>query len=79
VRSADARSRKRDRPDGVTQGFQVILNKVEPRFCVLARNLLSKEVCRAALFDEVEPVRPQMPLVSKPIAATCRAERLARA
>ena len=29
MRSTDARSRERDRPEGVTQGFQVILNKVD--------------------------------------------------
>ena len=78
VRSTDARSRKRDRPEGVVQAFQVILNKVEPRFCVLARNLLSKDDCRAALADEVEPARPEVPLVSKSSAFACRAERLAR-
>jgi len=53
VRSTDARRRKRDRPDGVIQGFQVSLYKVEPRICVLARNLLSKDDCRAALRDEM--------------------------
>jgi hypothetical protein len=58
VRRTDARSRERDRPDGVTQSFQVILNKVDPRVCVLARNLLSKYNCRAALLDEPEPRRP---------------------
>jgi hypothetical protein len=55
------------------------LYKVEPRICVLARNLLSSDDCRAALFDEVEEGRPKVPLVSKPSALTCRAERLARA
>jgi hypothetical protein len=58
VRSTDARRRERDRPDAVTHGFQVILNKVEPRLCVLARNLLSKDDCRASLLDEVEPGWP---------------------
>jgi hypothetical protein len=78
VGSTDARRRKRDRPEGVIHGFQVILYKVEPRLCVLARNLLSKDDCRAALADEVLPGRPEVPLVSKPIAFACRAERLAR-
>jgi hypothetical protein len=58
VRSTDARRRKRDRPDPVSQAFQVILYKVDPRICVAARNLLSKDRCRAALIDEVEEVRP---------------------
>lgn len=78
VRRTDARSRKRDRPDGVTHGFQVIAYKVDPRVCVFARNLLSKHDCRAALLDEVVECRPQVPLVIKPSALACRAERLAR-
>jgi hypothetical protein len=78
MRRTDARRRKRDRPEGVTQVFQVIVYKVEPRACVAARNLLSKDDCRLALFDEVLPGRPEVPLVSKPSAFACRAERLAR-
>jgi hypothetical protein len=77
VRSTDARRRKRDRPDPVSHAFQVILNKVDPRVCVTARNLLSKDRCRAALLDEVEERRPKVPLVSKPSSRACRAERLA--
>lgn len=79
VRSTDARSRKRDRPEGIAHGFQVILYKVEPRLCVTACNLLTKEDSRAALANEVVPGRPKMPLVSKPSSFTCRAERLAGA
>lgn len=78
MRRTDARRRKRDRPDGVIQGFHVIAYKVDPRICVLARNLLSKDRCRAALADEVVPVRPEMPLVSKAKSCACRGERLAR-
>ncbi|CUX25631.1 hypothetical protein AGR5A_Cc20261 [Agrobacterium genomosp. 5 str. CFBP 6626] len=58
VRSTDARRRKRDRPDSVTHGFQVILYKVDPRVCVLTCNLLSKDDWRATLLDEVEERRP---------------------
>jgi hypothetical protein len=54
------------------------LNKVEPRHCVAARNLLSKDDWRLALADEVVPGGPKVPLVSKPSAFACRAERLAR-
>jgi len=53
VRSTDARRRKRDRPEGITQGFQVILYKVEPRERVAICNLLTNKLSRAALFDEV--------------------------
>ena len=79
VRRTDARRRKRDRPEGVTQGFQVSVYKVDPRACVAARNLLSKHCWRSALRDEVVEGWPQMPLVIKPGAFACRAERLAGA
>jgi len=78
VRRTDARSRERNRPKGVTQGFQVSLYKVDPRLCVLARNLFSKDDCRAALLDEPVEVGPKVPLVIKPSSFACRAERLAR-
>lgn len=78
VRRTDARRRERDTPEGVTQGFQVSVYKVDPRVNSFARNLLSKDACRATLCDEVVEGRPQVPLVSKPIAFACRAERLAR-
>ncbi len=79
VRSTDARRRERDGPESVVQGFQVNLYKVEPRFCVFARNLLSNDRCRLALLNEVVKGGPEMPLIIKPAAFTCRAERLARA
>jgi hypothetical protein len=78
VRSADARSAKIKRPEGVALALHVSLNKVEPSEAVLARNLLSKDDARAVLADEVVPCRPEVPLVSKPSAFACRAERLAR-
>ncbi|MBB5543572.1 hypothetical protein GGD70_003887 [Paraburkholderia fungorum] len=78
VRSTDARRRERDTPDGVTHRFQVSLNKVDPRVDVLARNLFSKDDWRPALADEPCPSGPKVPLVSKPSAFACRAERLAR-
>jgi hypothetical protein len=79
VRRTDARSRKRHRPEGVRHGFHVIVYKVDPSVCVFARNLLSKNRWRAALFDEVVPRRPEVPLVIKRKSFACRAERLARA
>jgi hypothetical protein len=78
VRRTDARRRERDRPEGVTHGFQVSVYKVDPRVAVFACNLLSKDDCRLALFDEVVEGWPQVPLVIKPSAFACRAERLAR-
>jgi hypothetical protein len=79
MRSTDARRRERDRPDPVIQAFQVILYKVDPRICVTACNLLSKDDCRAALLDEPVEMRPKVPLVIKPSSRACRGERLARA
>jgi hypothetical protein len=77
MRRANAASRERHRPEGVTQGFQVSRNKVDPRPRNVSRNLLSKHRWRAALRDEPMPGRPQVPLVIKPCSAACRAERLA--
>lgn len=79
MRRTDARSRERHRPEGVRHGFHVIVYKVDPSVSVFARNLLSKNHCRAALFDEVVPRRPEVPLVIKRKSFACRAERLARA
>ncbi|WCP14516.1 hypothetical protein sphantq_02962 [Sphingobium sp. AntQ-1] len=79
MRPAEARSRKRDKPEGVTHGFQVSLYKIEPYASAAARNLLSSDDWRLALLDEVVESGPQMPLVSKPFSLACRAERLARA
>jgi hypothetical protein len=58
VRRADARSRETDRPCGVTDSFQVILNKVEPVMSDRAFNLFAKDDARAADVDEVEIRRP---------------------
>jgi hypothetical protein len=77
VRSTDARSAQIRRPDGVARCFQVSLYNVEPHECSWARNLLSKYDWRSALADEVVERWPQVPLVSKPSAFACRAERLA--
>ncbi len=79
MRRAEARSAGIDRPDGVARAFQVSVYKVEPTEAVLACNLFAKDCVRAALRDEVEEGRPEMPLVVKPSAFACRAERLAGA
>lgn len=79
MRRTDARSRKRDRPEGVRQAFHVSAYKVDPIVRVLACNLLSKNDCRSTLADEVVPGRPQVPLVSKRKPFACLGERLTRA
>lgn len=76
VRRPEARSAGIDRPEGVTRCFQVSVNKVEPSKSDLARNLLAKDCLRATLFDEMEECWPKVPLVIKPAAFACRAERL---
>jgi hypothetical protein len=58
MRRADARRREIDRPAGVTNSFQVRLNKVEPSVAHRIANLFTKDCCRAALADEMEPSRP---------------------
>lgn len=79
VGRAEARSAGICRPCGVARRFQVSLYKVEPSEAVLARNLLSKNDVRSALLNEPVEGWPEVPLVSKPAAFACRAERLARA
>ena len=76
VRRAEARSAGIDRPEGVTRAFHVIRYKVEPTEAVLARNLFAKHDWRTALSDEMEERGPKVPLVIKPAAFACRAERL---
>lgn len=77
MRRTDARRADIDRRAGVTRSFQVRLNKVEPSESIFARNLLAKDTDRAALCDEIVQERPKVPLVIKPCAFTCAAERLA--
>jgi hypothetical protein len=77
VRSADARSAQIGCCRGVTRSFQVSLYKVEPLQAVFTCNLLAKDDWRSALADEPVERRPKVPLISKPCAFACRAERLA--
>ena len=58
MRRTDARSRKRDSPEGVTHCFQVSVYKVDPRPDSFARNLLSKDDWRLALLNEPVEVGP---------------------
>jgi hypothetical protein len=78
VRRTEARRAEIESPEGVVRSFHVSLYKVDPTEAVFACNLLSKDRWRSALFDEVKPVRPEVPLVSHPFSRACTAERLAR-
>lgn len=77
VRRADAVCAQYDRPDGVVFALHVCLNKIKPAVPHRRFNLLTKHDARAALSDEMEPVGPEVPLVSVPSASACRAVRLA--
>ena len=77
VRRPDARSAQIRSPNGVTRSFQVSVYSVEPTEAVSARNLLSKDDWRAALFDEPEPLGPEMALVSHAFPFSSSAEGLA--
>jgi hypothetical protein len=79
VRSADACSRQIRRCAGVASSFQVSEYKIEPRPAKFARNLLSKDDCRATLRDEMEPHGPEMAFVVESATAPGIAEPLAGA
>lgn len=78
MRRADARSAQICRCNGIAQCFQVSRYSGEPSEARFARNLLAKDDCRSALFDEPVPVGPKMPLVSGALSPAGDAERLAR-
>ncbi len=65
MRRAKARSAEICRPDDVTCVFQVSRYKVEPRERRFCRNLFSKQNCRLAGLDELEPDRPEVAVVIK--------------
>lgn len=79
MRRAEARSRERDGPEGVTHGFHVSVNKVEPGSGSSSRNLLSSKDCRTALADEAFPDRPEVALVVEAALLAGGAEGLAGA
>ena len=76
VRSADARSRDTDRPDGVTDTFHVIRYSVEPAVSNRCFNLLTKDDWRATLADKSMPGWPEVAIVGPAFAFAGRAERL---
>ena len=78
VRGADARSREIGGPDGISQVLQVSANSGEPFTSILARNLLSKDRCRAALGDEVVKSGPQVSLIGMATSLSRARKRLTR-
>lgn len=79
MRCRDSSSREYRRPEGVAFAFQSIGHGVEPAWPNRSRNLFSKNDCRAALADEVEPDGPEVAFVGEAFALPGRAERLAGA
>ncbi len=77
MRRADPRSAQIGGPDGISQTFQVKAYSAEPVKPGAARNLLSKDDCRAALRDEAAHFGPEMSLVVSPPALSGDAKGLA--
>lgn len=76
LRRTDAASRQIGGPEGIGCGFQVSTNSGEPFKSIASRNLLSKDDCRAARADEIEPNGPEVATVRRSAALSETAERL---
>src|SRR5271166_3886292 len=73
---ARARSAQIGGPDGISQLFQVSAYSGEPFTSILARNLLSKDRCRAALGDEAVKSGPEVSFVGMTFSLSCARKRL---
>jgi len=72
MRRADAVCAQYDRPAGVAFAFQVCEYSIEPSVPNRACNLLTNDAVRAALADEPEHLRPQVPFVARAFPLACR-------
>lgn len=79
MRRADPRSAQIGGPDGISQVFQVKAYSGEPVKPGAARNLFSKDDCRAALLDKSAHFGPEVALVVSPPALSGDTEGLAGA
>jgi hypothetical protein len=79
MRRTDPRSAQIGGPDGISQTFQVKAYSAEPVKPGAARNLLSKDDCRAALRDEAAHFGPKVALVGGAPAFPCNGKWLAGA
>jgi hypothetical protein len=77
MRRTDPRSAQIGGPDGISQTFQVKAYSGEPVKPGAARNLLSKDDCRAALLDKSAHFGPEVALVGGAPAFARGAEGLA--
>jgi hypothetical protein len=78
VRRADARSAQIGGPAGISHCFQISAYSGEPFTPILARNLLSKDRCRAALGDERVKSGPEVSLVDMALPLSRARKRLTR-
>jgi len=76
VRRADARSAQIGTPAGISIGFQVSAYSGVPLPAILARNLLSKDNCRAALSDEAVKSGPEVSFVGMAFSESRDRKRL---
>jgi hypothetical protein len=76
VRRTNTRRAKIRCPDGVARCFETITNMIEPSVSIRARNLLSKDDWRLALFDEPEPRGEEMPAIGDAVSRAGVTERL---
>ncbi len=76
MRRTDPRSAQIGGPDGISQTFQVKAYSGEPVKPGAARNLLSKDDCRAALRDEAAHFGPKVALVGGAPAFPCNGKWL---
>jgi hypothetical protein len=79
VRRADARNRQIGKPAGISCCFQVSSYSGAPFKSIRARNLLSKEVCRATLGDKTEKSGPEVSFVGMAFSLSSARKRLTRA
>jgi hypothetical protein len=79
VGSPDACSRQIGTPAGISTGFQVSANSGEPFEPIFARNLFSKDCCRAALGDKVVKSGPEVSFVGMTFPPSSDRKRLTRA
>lgn len=63
-------------PDGISAGLQVTANSGHPLPPILARNLLSKDRCRAALGDEAVKSGPEVSFVDMALPLSSDRKRL---
>jgi len=76
VRRPETASWQDGGPDGISAGLQVVANSGHPLPPVLARNLLSKDRCRAALGDEAVKSGPEVSFVDMAFSLSSRRKRL---